>query len=306
MRWVLVAPTGFRSAAPHSDHGTVDRDATVDPDDTARGQQVVRMSASNRGGASDGAATRAVVLAGGLGTRLRPYTAVIPKPLMPVGDRPILDIVMRQLRRHGVEHVTVATGHLAELIEAFFGDGSAYGLAVDYHREREALGTVGALALIDGLADLDAPFLVMNGDVLTDLDPAALVRRHRETGAAATIAVTTRTVQVSLGVMRFEDAEDGARVTDYVEKPSLDYEASMGVYCFDPRALAYIEPGERLDFPDLVLRLIKAGELVHAWRPEAYWLDIGRHEDYEQAMEEFEQMRSRLLPDEPEAAVPWA
>ena len=255
--------------------------------------------------------TRAIVLAGGLGTRLRPYTAVLPKPLMPVGDRPILDIVMRQLRRHGIERVTIATGHLAELIEAFFGDGSAYDLAVDYHREREALGTVGALALIDGLAEGDEPFLVMNGDVLTDLDHRELVRRHRASEAAATIAVTTRTIQVSLGVMHFEDADDPARVTDYLEKPTLDYEASMGVYCFSPRALGYIEPGERLDFPDLVLRLVKAGELVHAWRPEAYWLDIGRHQDYEQAMEEFERMRPRLLPDDParvpeRGPTPWA
>ena len=192
---------------------------------------------------------RAVVLAGGLGTRLRPYTAVIPKPLMPVGDRPILDIVMRQLRAAGIDRVTVATGHLAELIEAFFGNGAAYGLAVDYHREHEPLGTVGALALIDGLAAGDEPFLVMNGDVLTDLDHRELVRRHRESGAVATIAVTTRTVQVSLGVMHFDDSEDAARVTDYLEKPTLDYEASMGVYCFDPRALAYIEPGEPAGLP---------------------------------------------------------
>jgi NDP-sugar pyrophosphorylase family protein len=242
--------------------------------------------------------TRAVVLAGGRGTRLRPYTAVLPKPLMPVGDRPILDVVLRQLRRHGFEQVTIATGHLAELIEAFLRDGTAYDLAVDYHREQEPLGTVGALALIDRL---DEPFLVMNGDVLTDLDYRALVDHHLASGAAATIAVTTRTVQISLGVMHFEDADDDARVTDYVEKPTMEYEASMGVYCFSPHVLAHIDPGERLDFPDLVLRLVKAGERVEAWRPDAYWLDIGRHEDYEQAMEEFERMRPRLLPDEPRA-----
>src|SRR4051794_18537597 len=248
-----------------------------------RGQRVVSPPVS-----------RAIILAGGKGMRLRPYTAVLPKPLMPVGDRPILDIVLRQLRRDGFGHVTLATGHLAELIEAFLRDGSAYGLAVDYHREDEPLGTVGALALIDGL---DEPFLVMNGDVLTDIDYRALVEHHVACGAAATVAVTERTVQISLGVMRFEDSDDGARVTDYVEKPSMEYEASMGVYCFSPRVLDHIDPGERLDFPDLVLRLIKAGERVEAWRPQAYWLDIGRHEDYEQAMEEFERMRSRLLPE---------
>jgi NDP-sugar pyrophosphorylase family protein len=239
---------------------------------------------------------RVVVLAGGRGTRLRPYTAVLPKPLMPVGDRPILDIILRQLRRYGFGRVTIATGHLAQLVETFFGDGASHGLSIDYHREREPLGTVGALATIEGLSR--GAFLVMNGDVLTDLDFGELVAEHNRSGAAATIAVARRTVQVSLGVLHFDDGADGARVTDYVEKPALDYEASMGVYCFAPRVLEQLEPGVYLDFPDLVLRLVKAGELVRAWRPDAYWLDIGRHDDYEQALGDFERMRSRLLPDE--------
>jgi len=233
--------------------------------------------------------SRAVVLAGGEGTRLRPYTTVIPKPLLPLGDRPILDILLRQLRAAGCEHVTIATGYLAELIEAYCGDGAAYGLRVDYHREREPLGTVGALASV---GDLDVPFIVMNGDVVTDMDYGELLAEHVASGAAATIATTTRVVEVSLGVMH----TDGARVTDYVEKPTLSYEASMGVYAFDPRVLAHIEPGVRLDFPDLVLRLLAAGEEVRAHRPQAYWMDLGRHEDYEQATAEFERMRDRLLP----------
>lgn len=238
---------------------------------------------------------RAVVLAGGLGTRLRPYTTVLPKPLMPVGDRPILDIVMRQLKAGGFDHVTISTGYLAELIEAFFGDGTKYGVDIDYYREDEPLGTVGALAMIDGLEEDD--FLVMNGDVLTDLDYAALLDRHNAGDAAATIATRARDIQVSLGVLRFEDPEDGTRLTGYDEKPKINYEASMGVYCFSPHVLDHIESGKRLDFPDLVLKLIKAGELVRAWRSESYWLDIGRHDDYETALEEFEQVRSRLLPD---------
>lgn len=183
---------------------------------------------------------RAVVLAGGLGARLRPYTAVIPKPLLPVGDQPILEIVLRQLRRHGFERVSIATGHLAQLIEAFFGDGSAFGLEIDYFREREPLGTVGALAMMDAL---DEPFLVMNGDVLTDLDYSALLGDHATSGAAATIATRKQEVQVSLGVLHFDDVGDGARVTDYVEKPAIHYEASMGVYCFAPAAVQHIVPG---------------------------------------------------------------
>jgi NDP-sugar pyrophosphorylase family protein len=203
--------------------------------------------------------------------------------------------VIRQLKSHGFGRVTIATGYLAELIEAFFRDGSEYGVEIDYYREHTPLGTVGALALIDGL---DADLLVMNGDVVTDIDYAALLERHVEGGAAATIACTKRHVEVTLGVMHFDDDADSSRVTGYTEKPTLDFDVSMGVYCFAPRALHLIEPGERLDFPDLVKRLIAAGEVVSAWRSDNYWLDIGRHDDYEQALDEFEQMRSRLIPEE--------
>jgi NDP-mannose synthase len=237
---------------------------------------------------------RAVILAGGEGTRLRPYTTVLPKPLMPIGDRPVLDIVVRQLKAHGFERLTIATGYMAELIEAFFRDGSSYGIPIDYYREREPLGTVGALALIEDLADDHV--LVMNGDVLTDIDYGALLDRHRTSGAASTIATKLREVQISLGVLRFGDEADPTRLTGYDEKPRIDYTASMGVYCFAPRALSHIKPGERLDFPDLVLRLIAAGEVVRAWQSEDYWLDIGRHDDYEQAQEEFESVRHRLIP----------
>jgi NDP-sugar pyrophosphorylase family protein len=239
---------------------------------------------------------RAVILAGGEGTRLRPYTTVLPKPLMPIGDRPVLDIVVRQLRAQGFERVTVATGYLAELIEAFFGDGAKYGIPIDYHREQEPLGTVGALALIDGLAEHDV--LVMNGDVLTDIDYRGLLERHRASDAAATVATKTRHIQITLGVLRLGQDGDPTRLVGYDEKPTIDFTASMGVYCFAPRALAYVTPGERLDFPDLILRLLGAGEVVRAWHSEDYWLDIGRHEDYERALEEFERVRSRLIPPE--------
>lgn len=235
---------------------------------------------------------RAVILAGGMGTRLRPYTTVLPKPLMPVGDRPILDLVLRQLRHRGFDRATISTGYLAELIEAFFGDGTKVGLAVDYVREDEPLGTAGALAL---LGDVDEDLLVMNGDVLTDLDFGALLDRHVADDAALTIATKERDVQVSLGVLQFEDGADEARVTGYVEKPRYQFEASMGVYCFAPRVLRHIRAGERLDFPDLVLRLIEAGEVVRAWRCPDFWLDIGRHDDYEQAQEVIEKLLPSLL-----------
>ena len=238
---------------------------------------------------------RAVILAGGLGTRLRPYTTVLPKPLMPVGDRPVLDIVVRQLHRDGFDRITIATGYLAELIEAFFRDGERYGIPIDYFREEEPLGTVGALALLDGLEE---DFLVMNGDVLTDIGYGALLEHHRSTDAVATIATHAKQVQISLGVLGFEKPEDPTLLTQYYEKPRIDYEASMGVYCFSPDVIEHIEPGARLDFPDLILRLIAAGKPVRAWRSTDFWLDIGRPDDYEEAQEAFERMRDRLIPPE--------
>ena len=166
-------------------------------------------------------------------------------------------------------------------------------MPIDYFREYEPLGTVGALALIEGL---DEPFLVMNGDVLTDMDYNALFDHHVASGAAVTVAATQRHVNISLGVMEFGDPDAPERLTHYVEKPTLSYEVSMGVYCFAPRVLEHIERNVRLDFPDLILRLLALGERVEAWRPEAYWLDLGRHDDYEQATNDFESMRHRLLP----------
>jgi NDP-sugar pyrophosphorylase family protein len=239
------------------------------------------------------AVKRAIILAGGAGMRLRPYTTVLPKPLMPVGDRPVLDVVIRQLAHHEFNRVTIVTGHLAELIEAFFGDGSRYGVPIDYFREDEPLGTVGALSLIESLND---PFLVMNGDILTTIDYNALLADHVGNDAVATIATTQRDVEISLGVLKFDDDGDPSRLTGYDEKPKVHYEASMGVYCFSPAVIRHIKPGERLDFPDLILRLIAAGEIVRADRSTEYWLDIGRHEDYERAAEEFEELRDRLLP----------
>jgi NDP-mannose synthase len=237
--------------------------------------------------------TRAIVLAGGQGTRLRPYTAVLPKPLLPIGDVPVLGIVMRQLRASGFDRVTVATGYMAQLIEAVVNHRNTSGMTIDYVRENEPLGTVGPLA---GIAGLDSPFLVMNGDVLTDLDYGKLLADHVASGAIATIATTTRHVQVTLGVIECHDRDDPDRLTGYVEKPQLTYAVSMGVYCFSPEVLDHIEPGSHLDLPELVLRLVARGEAVRAWRSDAYWVDLGRREDYERAISEFDEMRDRLLP----------
>lgn len=232
---------------------------------------------------------QAVILAGGKGRRLAPYTKVLPKPLVPIGDMPILEVLIRQLARSGIDHVTLAVGHLAGLIRAYFGDGSSLGVKIEYSYESTPLGTVGPLALIPRPRDT---ILVMNGDVLTTLDYRDLVVFHRRSRALATIAMHKRSLKIDLGVIQ---SDQDNRVTDYVEKPAHCYTASMGIYVFEPRILDYIPRGQYLDFPDLVCNLIRAGELVTAYPFEGYWRDLGRPDDYEQAAQDFEAMRGQIL-----------
>ena len=235
---------------------------------------------------------RAVILAGGKGTRLAPFTTVFPKPLMPLGETPILEVVLRQLARAGFERATLAVGHLAQLIEAFFGDGHQLGLKLDYSREDEPLGTAGPLSLIDGL---DEPFLVMNGDVLATIDYGAFLEGHAASGAAASIVTSLRETRIDFGIIETDERGD---VCGYIEKPTHEYAVSTGVYAFSPRVLERIRKGERLDFPDLILRLLWANERVRAVPFDGYWLDIGRHDDFARAQDEFESMRSQFLPAE--------
>ena len=238
---------------------------------------------------SDAGGTRAVVLAGGRGTRLAPYTTVLPKPLMPVGDMPILEILVRQLRRAGIRRITLAVGHLAALLEAYFGDGARFGVSLDYSYEDEPAGTAGPLALVGGL---DQTFLVMNGDLLTSLDFEDLLRTHRAGRAEVTVGLFEKHVPLDLGVV--ETDEDG-RVTGYIEKPTLTYDVSVGIYAMEPTVLQHIARGERLDLPDLILRLISAGAHVQAYRFSGTWFDIGRPDDYAAASEHFERQRDELL-----------
>ena len=236
-----------------------------------------------------------MILAGGKGTRLAPYTTVLPKPLMPLGDRAILDVVVRQLAAYGFDDLVFAVGYLAHLIKAVFGDGSAHGVAIDYCLEEEPLGTAGPLSQIEGLDDT---FLVMNGDVLTSLDYARLYDAHREAGNAITIATHRRVVRSEYGVLHVQDAGDGPTepVTGYEEKPEVPYTVSMGVYMLEPSALEHVPAGEHFDIPELVLALLAAGEPVGSFLFDGYWLDIGRHDDYEQALADYEQILPKLLP----------
>lgn len=235
---------------------------------------------------------RAVILAGGKGRRMAPYTTVLPKPLMPIGDVPILEVVLRQLKAAGFDRVTMSVGHLAHLLRAFFDDGSRLGLRIDYAVEPEPLGTVGPLASIDGLNET---FLLMNGDVLTDLDYRELVSAHRSRGGVATIATYVRDVKIDFGVLQ-TDAK--GRLTEYIEKPTLQYSVSMGIYLLEPASLRYVAKGVRLDFPDLIKTLIREGQNVVSFPFSGYWLDMGRPDDYERAVKDFEARKADFLPRE--------
>jgi NDP-mannose synthase len=232
---------------------------------------------------------KAVVLAGGKGTRLAPYTNVLPKPLMPIGNMPILEVLLRQMKSAGFDEVTLTVGHLAELLEAFFKDGSRFGIHIWYSIEDNPLGTAGPLALVENLTDT---FLVCNGDILTTLDLRQLVRFHKAQGGIATIAMHRRQVKVNLGVIQMGD---GNEIIGYVEKPSMDYMVSMGIYMFEPRILKYIEPNHYLDFPDLILRVIAAHEKVYGYPFDGYWQDLGNPEDYQQAQQDFTEMQAQFL-----------
>lgn len=233
---------------------------------------------------------RAIVLAGGRGTRLRPFTTNFPKPLVPVGDLPILEIVLRQLKAAGVNEVTLLTGHLAYLLEGYFADGRALGLRIDYVREAEPRGTAGPLRDLAGLVDGD--FFVLNGDLLTDVDFAALMAHHQRSGVAVTVATYRREERIELGVLKINDAGD---VVGYDEKPVLHLDVSMGAYAMSPPVLDRI-PDRYYDMPQLIADLLRDGLRVASRRHEGVWLDIGRVDDYARANEMFAANPAAFLP----------
>jgi NDP-sugar pyrophosphorylase family protein len=225
---------------------------------------------------------KAIILAGGRGRRLEPYTSVLPKPLMPVGNRAIVEITVDSLIESGFPDITLCVGHLAHLIKALF-DGSPRNAALKYVHEPEPLGTAGPLRLVDGLTDT---FLLMNGDLLTDLDFSELVEAHRRAGNAITIATHERRDTIDYGVLHVEDGES-PRLVRYEEKPEVALTVSMGIYVLEPSVLEQIPDGY-FDFPDLVRRLLDQGSRVGTFPFSGFWLDIGRRDDYEKAIEKWE------------------
>ena len=232
---------------------------------------------------------RAVILAGGEGRRLRPYTVVLPKPLMPIGDCSVLEVIVRQLARHRFTHITMAVNHQAEIIKALFGSGEKWGVRIDYSLEQKPLSTMGPLKLIE---DLPEDFLVMNGDVLTDLNFADFFDCHVHERNIFTISACVREETIDYGVL---ESDGEGRLRGFQEKPRLQYEVSMGVYMVNRKAVALI-PGETsYGFDNLMLDMIAAGQPASVKRHGGYWLDIGRPADYDRAIDEFGKMRSRFL-----------
>lgn len=232
---------------------------------------------------------RAVILAGGKGTRLRPYTVVLPKPLMPIGEFPILEVIIRQLVRHGFDHVTMAVNHQAEIIKAFFQDGAKWGIRIDYSLEDQPLSTMAPLRLIHGLPE---NFLVMNGDILTDLNYSDFFEEHVSKNNIFTISSHVREQKIDYGVL---EADASGYLSGFTEKPKTKYMVSMGVYVVNRRAMDFIPEGQSYGFDNLMLDLIAAKQPATVREFNGYWLDIGRPDDYMQAIEEFDQMKPRFL-----------
>jgi len=222
---------------------------------------------------------KAVIQCGGRGTRLQPYTTVLPKPLMPIGARPILELLLKWLRRNGIRDVFITTGYLGHLIRSYCGDGRQWDLKIEYTEEREPLGTMGALGLLRDR--LDSTFLVLNGDVLTDLNLNALAAHHRIHGAGLTVATVSRNIRVDFGLIE----ETDCRVVRFREKPTLTHLVSMGVYCLEPELVQHIPCGVPFGFDDLMFRMLEYGLPVATFLHKGFWLDIGRLEDFQRAQE---------------------
>ena len=231
----------------------------------------------------------AVILAGGKGTRLRPYTWVLPKPLMPIGEFPILEIIIKQLVQHGYSHITMAVNHQAELIKAFFCDGSKWGINISYSLEDKPLSTMGPLKLINHLPD---NFLIMNGDVLTDLNFSDFYNFHIKFNNIFTVSSYRREHINDYGVL---EMDSNGLLCGFKEKPKVSFEVSMGIYMANKKILDIIPPNVLYGFDHLMLELIKRNTPAAVKNHNGYWLDIGRPDDYHVAIEKFEKERNLFL-----------
>ena len=226
---------------------------------------------------------KAVILAGGKGTRLRPYTTNFPKPLMPIGDRPILEIVIKRLKEYNIEDIIITTGHLGELIKAFFSHGEKYGVNIKYSKEEKPLGTAGPLNLIK--KELTETFLIMNGDILCDINFKKFLSFHKKNNNIATIALSKRKVNIDFGVVNI--SKKNKSFINWKEKPTIEYYVSTGIYILENTALKFLPEGGFFNIPDFIENINKENKKISGYIHEGYWLDIGRPDDYEKACKDY-------------------
>lgn len=232
---------------------------------------------------------RAIILAGGKGRRLHPISSVLPKPLVPLGNKPILEVIIRQLKENGIGEITLAVGHMSDLIKAVFGDGKRLGVKIDYSKQNKVLGTAGPIKLIP---NLKGDFLVMNGDVLTTLNFKKMIKFHKKNKADATVGIYERNEKIQLGILEVKKG----KVTKYIEKPEYTYKVSSGVYVVNENVLSLLKYNQFCDFPTFITRLIKKRKKVLAFPFNDYWLDLGRPDDYFKAFELFEKNPNIFIP----------
>jgi NDP-mannose synthase len=232
---------------------------------------------------------KAVLLSGGKGTRLRPYTVNFPKPLMPIGETPILEFVIKKLKTNGISDILIATGYLDEMIKLYFGNGEKWGVNISYSKEEKPLGTAGPLSLLKDF--LDDRFILMNGDVISDLDLSSMLKFHIDNSSMATIASSEREVQIDYGVIK---SDPTGVLTGWDEKPVIYYRVSMGIYLLEKEIIDYIPLNQFYNIPDVFLDLIKKSQKVTTFLHKGYWLDIGRPEDYEKACNDYQNLQSPL------------
>lgn len=232
---------------------------------------------------------RAIILAGGKGTRLLPFTTLIPKPLVPLGGRySILEIVLIQLSRAGFDHVTLAVNRLSNLIMSYFGDGSRWDLTLDYSLEDQPLSTIGPLTLIKDLPD---NFLVMNGDILCDLDYGEFFRQHITSNNLLSVSAYHREVMIDFGVLEYDH---NYNLTGFREKPTFDFNVSMGIYCLNKKAINHVQPNTPYGFDDLMREGLAKQQKIQIIPFSGFWLDIGRPEDYQYADQNFDSLSKSL------------
>jgi Nucleoside-diphosphate-sugar pyrophosphorylase involved in lipopolysaccharide biosynthesis/translation initiation factor 2B, gamma/epsilon subunits (eIF-2Bgamma/eIF-2Bepsilon) len=232
---------------------------------------------------------RAIILAGGKGTRLKPYTTTIPKPLVPIGNEiPILEVVIRQLSSFGFSHITIAVNHMANFIMAFFGDGAKWNIKIDYSIEDKPLSTIGPLTLV---SDLPNDFLVMNGDILCDINYKDFYDFHISQNNDVTVSSYKRTAKIDFGVLKYDSEH---RITEFQEKPVYNFDVSMGIYCIKRTVIGRLSKGQPYGFDNLMLDGIKNKSKIGIKPFSGFWLDIGRPEDYDYVNENYEDIKRKL------------